>query len=71
MSRRDPSWDPAPPGAGAGLPRVAWGRGCYVHDTAGRRYLDASGGPAVFCLGHGHEEVNAAICQQLERIAHG
>ncbi|MEI8297377.1 MAG: aspartate aminotransferase family protein [Pseudomonadota bacterium] len=71
MSRRDPSWDPAPAGAGAGLPRVAWGRGCYVQDAAGRRYLDASGGPAVFCLGHGHEEVNAAICQQLERIAHG
>lgn len=71
MSRRDPSWDPAPAGADAGLPRVAWGRGCFVHDSGGRRYLDASGGPAVFCLGHGHEEVNAAICRQLERIAHG
>ncbi|MBS0395591.1 MAG: aspartate aminotransferase family protein [Proteobacteria bacterium] len=57
--------------AGAGLPRVAWGQGTYVHDTAGRRYLDASGGPAVFCLGHGHAEVNAAVIRQLERIAHG
>lgn len=57
--------------AGAGLPRVAWGRGSYVYDSAGRRYLDASGGPAVFCLGHGHEEVNAAITRQFERIAHG
>ena len=71
MGRRDPSWDPAPAGAGAGLPRVAWGRGCYVHDATGRRYLDASGGPAVFCLGHGHDEVNAAIARQLQRIAHG
>ena len=71
MSHRDPSWDPAPAIGGAGLPRVAWGKGCYVHDTAGRRYLDASGGPAVFCLGHGHDEVNAAITHQLDRIAHG
>ncbi len=71
MRQRDPAWNPATGASGAGLPRVAWGRGAYVHDTAGRRYLDASGGPAVFCLGHGHEEVNAAVIRQLERIAHG
>lgn len=71
MAGRDPSWDPAPASAGAGLPKVAWGRGCHVHDASGRRFIDASGGPAVFCLGHGHPEVNAAIVAQLERIAHG
>ena len=37
----------------------------------GKRYIDGSGGPAVYCLGHGHEEVNAAIKDQLDRIAHG
>jgi len=58
--------------AGAHLrPKVAYGRGVYVYDSAGRRYLDASGGPAVFCLGHGHPEVTQAIVRQLERIAHG
>jgi adenosylmethionine-8-amino-7-oxononanoate aminotransferase len=71
VRHRDPAWNPAAGSAGAGLPRVAWGKGSYVHDSAGRRYLDASGGPAVFCLGHGNEEVNAAITRQLERIAHG
>jgi len=71
VRHRDPAWSPSALGAGAGLPRVAWGKGVYVHDSAGRRYLDASGGPAVFCLGHGNEEVNAAITAQLERIAHG
>ncbi len=71
MAGRDPSWNPASDAAGAGLPRVAWGRGCHVQDAAGRRYIDASGGPAVFCLGHGHPEVNAAIAAQLDRIAHG
>jgi adenosylmethionine-8-amino-7-oxononanoate aminotransferase len=54
-----------------GLPKVAHGAGIYVYDTAGKRYLDASGGPALFCLGHGHKEVTAAIARQLEHIAHG
>jgi adenosylmethionine-8-amino-7-oxononanoate aminotransferase len=53
------------------LPKVAWGKGIYVYDTTGKRYIDASGGPVVYCLGHGNEEVNAAIAQQLSRIAHG
>jgi adenosylmethionine-8-amino-7-oxononanoate aminotransferase len=70
LSRRDPAWDPAP-SSGAGLPKVAWGSGAYVYDSAGRRYLDGSGGPAVFCLGHAHPEVNEAIRRQLDRIAHG
>ena len=53
------------------LPRVAWGQGLYVHDTTGKRYIDASGGPAVYCLGHSHPEVNEAIKLQLDKIAHG
>jgi adenosylmethionine-8-amino-7-oxononanoate aminotransferase len=53
------------------LPRVAWGKGIHVFDTTGKKYIDASGGPAVFCLGHGNEEVNAAIAAQLRKIAHG
>ncbi len=53
------------------LPKVAWGKGMYIYDTDGKRYLDGSGGPATFCLGHGNEEVNAAIKEQLDRIAFG
>jgi adenosylmethionine-8-amino-7-oxononanoate aminotransferase len=53
------------------LPKVSHGAGIYVYDTTGKRYLDASGGPAVYCLGHGHREVTTAIVRQLERIAHG
>ncbi len=70
MSVRDPAWDPAAD-APFGLPRIAWGRGSYVYDATGKRYLDASGGPAVFCLGHAHPEVNEAIERQLRRVAHG
>jgi adenosylmethionine-8-amino-7-oxononanoate aminotransferase len=53
------------------LPRIVRGSGSYVYDAAGRRYLDGSGGPAVFSLGHGHPEVNAAIERQLHDVAFG
>jgi len=53
------------------LPKIAYGNGIHVYDHAGKRYIDASGGPAVFCLGHGNTEVNAAIKRQLDLIAHG
>jgi adenosylmethionine-8-amino-7-oxononanoate aminotransferase len=53
------------------LPKVAWGKGVFVEDTKGNRYYDGSGGPSVYCLGHGNEEVNTAIKAQLDRIAHG
>jgi len=52
------------------LPRIVRGRGSYLFDTAGKRYLDGSGGPAVFCVGHAHPEVNAAIGEQLDSIAY-
>lgn len=53
------------------LPKVAWGEGCYVYDSDGKRYIDGSGGPAVYCLGYGHPEVNDAIKAQLDRVMHG
>jgi adenosylmethionine-8-amino-7-oxononanoate aminotransferase len=52
------------------LPRLVRGEGSYLIDSTGKRYLDGSGGPAVFCLGHSHPEVNAAISRQLEDIAY-
>ena len=53
------------------LPRIVRGGGSYLYDAAGKRYLDGSGGPAVFSLGHAHPEVNAAIVEQLQAVAHG
>ncbi|GLS85974.1 adenosylmethionine-8-amino-7-oxononanoate aminotransferase [Cypionkella aquatica] len=53
------------------LPKVTHGRGSYLWDTTGKQYIDGSGGPAVYCLGHAHPEVNAAITAQLGQIAHG
>lgn len=52
------------------LPKIAYGKGSYVYDVTGKRYLDGSGGPAVYCLGHAHPEVTEAVKEQLDRIAH-
>lgn len=62
---------PADISATQGLPKVSHGRGSYVYDATGKQYIDGSGGPAVYCLGHGNPEVNAAIVAQLGQIAHG
>lgn len=53
------------------LPKVVRARGSTLWDASGKQYIDGSGGPAVYCLGHGNEEVNAAIIRQLGAIAHG
>jgi hypothetical protein len=57
--------------AGTGkLPVAVGGEGCYLIDSEGRRYLDASGGAAVSCLGHGHPRVVEAMRKQIERMAY-
>jgi len=48
---------------------AAKGDGCYIVDTEGKRYLDASGGAAVSCLGHSHPAVISAIKKQVDQIA--
>lgn len=53
------------------LPKVVRAKGAYLWDASGKQYIDGSGGPAVYCIGHSNEEVNRAICEQLARIAHG
>ncbi|MBC7736373.1 MAG: aspartate aminotransferase family protein [Candidatus Saccharibacteria bacterium] len=55
----------------ATLPRVTHAKGSYLWDDTGKQYIDGSGGPAVYCLGHAHPEVNAAVAAQMADIAHG
>jgi adenosylmethionine-8-amino-7-oxononanoate aminotransferase len=49
-------------------PVAVRGEGLFLFDSAGRRYLDASGAAAVSCLGHGHPAVVEAIKSQAERL---
>lgn len=46
------------------------GEGIRLFDRSGRAYIDASGGAAVSCLGHGHPDVIAATRKQLEELAY-
>ena len=45
-------------------------RGIEIVDSQGKGYIDASGGAAVSCLGHGHPAVLEALHAQLDRIAY-
>jgi adenosylmethionine-8-amino-7-oxononanoate aminotransferase len=49
-------------------PVAVRGEGMEIIDRDGKRYLDASGGAAVSCLGHDHPRVIAAIKAQLDRL---
>ena len=51
------------------LPTAVSGRGLSITDASGHEYLDASGGAAVSCLGHGHPEVLQAMKDQIDRLA--
>lgn len=44
------------------------GEGAYVFDREGKRYLDASGGAAVSCLGHSDAAVIKAVQEQLAKL---
>ena len=51
-------------------PVAVSGTGVWLTDSNGKQYLDASGGAAVSCLGHGHPEVLAAMHAQIDRLAY-
>lgn len=53
-----------------GLPIAVAGQGIELIDASGKRYIDASGGAAVSCLGHGHPDVIAAMHEQIDRLAY-
>lgn len=51
-------------------PKAVRGAGCYLYDETGKEYLDASGGAAVSCLGHGDQTVIDAVKVQLDSLAY-
>src|SRR5690554_1772933 len=54
----------------ADLPVAVGGEGAYLIDAGGKRYLDASGGAAVSCLGHSDPDVIAAIKAQADKLSY-
>ncbi|MEO5692643.1 MAG: aminotransferase class III-fold pyridoxal phosphate-dependent enzyme, partial [Usitatibacter sp.] len=54
----------------ATMPVAVSGKGVTLTDSSGREYIDASGGAAVSCLGHGHPDVIAAMHAQIDKLAY-
>jgi len=52
------------------LPAAAGGEGIYLIDDKGKRYIDASCGAAVSCLGHNNPYVIDAMKSQLDQLAY-
>lgn len=52
------------------LPLAHQGDGPYIVSTEGDRYIDASGGAAVSCLGHSNEAVRRAMHEQIDQLAY-
>jgi acetylornithine/N-succinyldiaminopimelate aminotransferase len=49
---------------------LSHGRGCWLWDTDGRKYLDGLGGIAVNTLGHAHPKLVPALQDQVARLIH-
>jgi acetylornithine/N-succinyldiaminopimelate aminotransferase len=49
---------------------LSHGRGCWLWDTQGRKYLDGLGGIAVNTLGHAHPKLVPALQDQIGKIIH-
>jgi acetylornithine/N-succinyldiaminopimelate aminotransferase len=49
---------------------LSHGSGVYVHDLAGKRYLDLGGGIAVNSLGHAHPAITEALMEQSRKLIH-
>jgi adenosylmethionine-8-amino-7-oxononanoate aminotransferase len=52
-------------------PILVSGKGSYVYDDSGRKYLDAAGGGvAVVNIGHGVEEIASVLAEQARKLAY-
>jgi acetylornithine/N-succinyldiaminopimelate aminotransferase len=49
---------------------LSHGRGCWVWDTDGKKYLDGLGGIAVNTLGHAHPKLVPALQEQISKLIH-
>lgn len=58
------------PGITVPNPRIVSAKGLYITLETGQVLLDASGGPAVACIGHGNEEVKQAVMQQMDLFSY-
>ena len=49
---------------------MSFGKGCWLFDDKGNKYLDALSGIAVNTLGHSHPKLIAALSEQIKKLVH-
>lgn len=47
---------------------IECGKGCYVFDKSGKKYLDLVGGLATCSIGHGNKNVAKSVCEQSKKL---
>jgi acetylornithine/N-succinyldiaminopimelate aminotransferase len=61
---------PFPPQYGSELLVVSRGKGAWLWDASGKRYLDFAGGIAVNALGYGRRDLARTAYRQMMRLSH-
>lgn len=53
----------------AEYPTIAYGKGVYLYDNEGKKYLDASSGAVTANIGHGVVEIIEAMHEQAKKVS--
>lgn len=61
LLHRDIKWE---------APKATRARGSWIELSDGREILDATGGAAVACIGHGDERVARAVAAQTQQLSY-
>ncbi len=53
------------------LPKVICdhGKGIYLFDQDGKKYIDFSGGPMAVSIGHGDKRIRDAVVEQMNKVS--
>jgi len=73
MTRVNPAMEhglPFPPHYGSELLVLSRGRGVWLRDAAGKRYIDFAGGIAVNALGYGRADLAKTAYRQMRKLTH-
>ena len=57
-------------GGGTPGPNLVKGKGVYVFDLEGNKYIDCTSQSWALHLGYAHPEINQAVREQMERTVH-
>lgn len=50
-------------------PRITHGKGIYLYDDQGKRYIDGSSGAVTASIGHGVQEIIEAMTEQAKQVS--